>query len=137
MRMESNKAVIIPTHSASTCLKPTDLHHSLTLFTHLSIKFFFRLVCVVASKGVGKESWVCISSASKMPSQLRHLRELGSISLVSKWSLLSDSRSGRLYSDFSGDADLELLLLLVNCSQLCEVAGEARLRDDWRWRRGL
>lgn len=91
---------------------------------------------MAASKGVGRESCVCGSSASKMPSQLLHLRELTSSWLESKLSLLSDSLSGRLYSDFSGDVVLEVLLLLVNCSQLCE-AGEAFSRDDWRCLRGL
>lgn len=125
-----------PTHSASTCLKTTDNQHSLTLFTHLSMKFFFLLVCVAASKGVGRESCV-FASTSKMPSQLRHLREVISTSLESKWSLLSDSLSGRLYSDFSGDAVLLLLLLLFNCSQLCDVDGGALIRDVWRCLRGL
>lgn len=88
------------------------------------MKFLFLFVCVAASKGVGKDSCECVcSSASKIPSQLRHLREVFSISLESILSLLSDKRSGRLDSVFSGDVFLELLELVGNCSQLCEEAG--------------
>lgn len=92
---------------------------------------------MAASKGVGKESGVCDSSASNIPSQLRHRREVFSTSFVSNLSLLSDNLSGKLYSDFSGEAFLDVLLLLDNCSQLCEDAGEALSRDDWRLLRGL
>lgn len=108
------------------------------MFTHLSIKFLFLFVCVAASEGVGKESWVCVcSSASNMPSQLRHLRDGFCISLQSILSLLSDKRSGRLHSDFSGDTFLELFELVDNCSQLCEEADKAFSIEDWRFRRGL
>lgn len=76
------------------------------------MKFFFRLVCVAASEGVGKEFCLCVcSSASNMPSQLRHRRDDFSISLPSMLSLLSDNLSGRLYRDFSGDVVLDVLLL--------------------------
>lgn len=80
------------------------------------MKFLFLFVCVAASIGVGKDSCVCVcSSASNIPSQLRHLREDFSISLESMLSLLSDKRSGKLNSDLAGDVFLELV---GNCSQL-------------------
>lgn len=102
------------------------------------MKFFFLLVCVAASEGVGKECCLCVcSSASKIPSQLRHRREVFSISLWSMLSLLSDSLSGRLYRDFSGDVVLDVLLLLGSWSQLCEIAGEALSREERRLLRGL
>lgn len=109
----------------------SDHQQSLTLFTHLSIKFFFLLVCVVASKGVGKESCVC-SSESNKPSQEGHLSEVRCIRLQSKLSLLSDSLSGRLYKDLTG----EEVLLVGSCSQLCEFA-EAFSTEECRLRRGL
>lgn len=111
--------------------------HSLTLFTHLSIKFRFLFVCVAASKGAGNDNWVWrCSSASSIPSQLRHLRDVLSASFKSKLSLLSASLSGRLCKDFSGDTLFDETLLLFNCSQLCVVIGVALFRE-WRLRRGL
>lgn len=92
---------------------------------------------MAASKGEGKDFLCVCSSASRIPSQLRHLREAVSIAVESKLSLLSDSLSGRLYRDFSGDAVFDVLLLLGSLSQLCDDAGEARSKDDRRPRRGL
>lgn len=70
---------------------------------------------MAASKGVENTFFLCFcSSASKIPSQLRHLRELLSISIASKVLLLSASLSGKLYRDFSGDAVSEDMLLEGN-----------------------
>lgn len=70
---------------------------------------------MAASKGVGNNFFLCVcSSASKIPSQLRHLREILSISVASKVLLLSASLSGKLYRDFSGDAVFDDKLLEGN-----------------------
>lgn len=93
---------------------------------------------MAASNGVRSECRVFnCSSASKMPSQLRHLREDSCISLQSMLSLLSDNLSGRLYRFLVGDVAFDVLLLLDSWSQLCEIAREAFSTDDWRLLCGL
>lgn len=103
--------------------------HNLTLFTHLSMKFFFLLICVAVSKGV--ERWAeAFSSASNMPSQLRHLRESFSVAMQSS-SLLS----GKLCKDFSGECDSGEAL--ASWSQLSVGVRESFSNEDSRRRRGL
>lgn len=82
------KAVVDHTHSTSrVCFRfartrVTKHQHSLTLFTHLSMTFFFFFVCVETSRRIGRERCACdCSSASRIPSQLLHLRDVLSASL--------------------------------------------------------
>lgn len=99
----------------------SDSHQqSLTLLTHLSIKFFFLFVWVVTSKGVGSDICVC-SHESMGRLQVEQICPSSNIltSLQSTLSL-SDNLSGRLYKVLTGEFVVDALVLLSSCSQLCE-----------------
>lgn len=117
----------------------SDSNHqqSLTLFTHLSMKFFFLLVCVVTSKGADSDISVCSHDSVELLQVGQICRPSNVWTSLQSTLSLSDNLSGRLYKVFTGEFDFDALLLLQdNCSQLCEFA-KAFSTDDWRLRRGL